>query len=401
MTVIESYILRRAAAIFTGTLLWVLAIVWTTQVLLRIDIVTSNSQSTAAFFHIAFLILPSVIPIVIPFAVGIAVAQTLTTMNTDSELIVIGAAGASRMTVIRPMLILAVVASLVCLTITSFVNPPARQTMRTLLAESRAGLITAVIDEGVFQKIEDGLYIQIGKRLPDGRLGGIFVADSREPGTELIYYAKEGATLEIDDSQLLIMQDGMVHRKVGENISVVRYTSYAFDLSEFTASGGGTPTLKPKDRDLAYLFNPDPNDAYQQKHPQIYRAEIHRRFSEWLYPMVFALVGLAVAGDSRSFRESRIHPLLSTMTIALAFRWAGFFFNEKLESSAALTASVYLVPLGACLMSIFFIATNRVMELPMSVVERAVAVAKRITGRVQAMWRRLTGSKPTASGGPA
>ena len=401
MKVIESYILRRAVAIFMATLLWVLAIVWTTQVLLRIDIVTSNSQSTAAFFQIAFLILPSVIPIVIPFAVGIAVAQTLTTMNTDSELIVIGAAGASRMTVIRPMLILAVATSLVCLAITSYVNPPARQKMRALLAESRAGLITTVIDEGAFQKIEDGLFIQIGKRLPDGRLGGIFVADSREKGTELIYYAKEGATVEIDGSQLLVMQDGMVHRKVGDNISVVRYTSYAFDLSEFTASSGGAPSLKPKDRDLAYLFNPDANDTYQQRHPQIYRSEIHRRFSEWLYPLVFALVGLAVAGDSRSFRESRIHPLLSTMTIALAFRWAGFFFNEKLEGSAAFTAAVYLVPLGACLLSIFFIATNRVMELPMSAVERMLALLKRIAGRAQALWRRLTGSKPSASGGPA
>ena len=401
MKVIESYILRRAAAIFAATLLWVLAIVWTTQVLLRIDIVTSNSQSTAAFFQIAFLILPSVIPIVIPFAVGIAVAQTLTTMNTDSELIVISAAGSSRTTVIRPMLILAVVASLVCLAITSVVNPPARQKMRALVAESRAGLITSVIDEGAFQKIENGLYIQIGKRLPDGRLGGIFVADSREKGTELVYYAKEGATIEIDGSQLLVMQNGMVHRKVGDNISVVRYTSYAFDLSEFTASTGGAPALKPKDRDLAYLFNPDPNDAYQKQHPQVYRAEIHRRFSEWLYPMVFALVGLAVAGDSRSFRESRIHPLLSTMTIALAFRWAGFFFNEKLDGSTAYTVSVYLVPLGACLLSIFFIATNRVMELPMSAVERMLAVARLAAGRARATWRRLAGSKQPASGGPA
>ena len=64
----------------------------------------------------------------------IGLLASLTTMNTDSELIVIGAAGASRMTVIRPMLILAVATSLVCLAITSYVNPPARQKMRALLA---------------------------------------------------------------------------------------------------------------------------------------------------------------------------------------------------------------------------------------------------------------------------
>ena len=401
MNVIESYILRRATGIFMATLLWVLAIVWTTQVLLRIDIVTSNSQSISSFFQIAFLILPSVIPIVVPFAIGIAVAQTLTTMNTDSELIVISAAGGKRTNVIRPMMVLAVAASILCLAITTVINPPARLQMRTLLAESRAGLVTTVIEEGAFQKIEDNLYIQIGKRLPDGRLGGIFVSDNRESGTELIYYAKEGATVEVEGSQLLVMQDGAVHRKVGDDVSVVRYSSYALDLSEFTSGGDGVPALRARDRDIAYLLNPDPNDTYLKRRPQMYRAEIHRRFSEWLYPMVFALVGLAVAGDSRSFRESRIHPLLSTMSIALVFRWAGFYFNELLEASAAYTAAVYLVPLGACALSIFFIATNRVMEMPMWVVERGVALARNLADRALAPWRRFSrrGQPAPGSGG--
>ena len=401
MNVIESYILRRTAGIFMATLLWVLAIVWTTQVLLRIDIVTSNGQSISSFFQIAFLILPSVIPIVVPFAIGIAVAQTLTAMNTDSELIVISAAGGRRTNVIRPMMVLAIAASLLCLAITTVINPPARLKMRTLLAESRAGLVTTVIEEGAFQKIEDNLYIQIGKRLPDGRLGGIFVSDNRERGTELIYYAKEGAAVEMDGSQLLVMQDGAVHRKVDGNVSVVRYSSYALDLSEFTAGGDGAPALRARDRDIAYLLNPDPNDSYLKRRPQIYRAEIHRRFSEWLYPLVFALVGLAVAGDSRSFREARIHPLLSTMTIALVFRWAGFYFNEALEKSAAYTAAVYLVPLGACAIAAFFIATNRVMELPMWVVERALAAAMRLRDRVLAPWRRLRRRRQAAPEGGA
>ncbi|MCO5145894.1 MAG: LPS export ABC transporter permease LptF [Aquamicrobium sp.] len=400
MKIIERYILKRATGIFMATLLWVLAIVWTTQVLLRIDIVTSNGQSIATFLEIALLILPSVIPVVIPFAVGIAVAQTLSTMNTDSELIVISAAGSPRMTVIRPMLKLAVVASLVCLVIATVLNPTARQRMRVLLAESRADLITSVVDEGTFQKVEDGLYIQIGKRLPDGRLGGIFVADGREDGTELLYYAKEGATVEMDGNQLLVMQDGTVHRKTNGNISIVRYSSYAFDLSQFAPSNANT-SLRPKERDTAYLFSPAANDSHYQRNPQVYRAEIHRRFSEWLYPMVFALIGLAVAGDSRSFREARIHPLLSTMAIALVFRWAGFYLTDKLESSAAYTLAVYLVPLSACAIAAFFIATNRVMELPMWMVEKIANLWNRIAAEATGFWRRLTGSGPSASGGRA
>ena len=73
MKVVELYILRRAFGIFAATLTWVLAIVWTTQILGRINLVTGSGQSAATFFEIAWLILPAVIPIVIPFAVGIAV----------------------------------------------------------------------------------------------------------------------------------------------------------------------------------------------------------------------------------------------------------------------------------------------------------------------------------------
>jgi len=117
--------------------------------------------------------------------------------------------------------------------------------------------------------------------------------------------------------------------------------------------------------------------------------------------MVFALIGLAVAGDSRSFREARIHPLLSTMAIALVFRWAGFYLVDKLENSAAYTLAVYLVPLVACAIAIFFIATNRVMELPMWVVEKIAGRASRIGAEAAGLWRRLTGSGPSASGGRA
>ena len=98
MKVIERYIFRRTLLLFCAALAWTMSIVWTTQILTRIDLVTDNGQSALAFFEIAALILPSVMPVVFPFATIVAVAQTLNAMNTDSELVVISAAGASPMT---------------------------------------------------------------------------------------------------------------------------------------------------------------------------------------------------------------------------------------------------------------------------------------------------------------
>jgi lipopolysaccharide export system permease protein len=399
MKVVERYIFNRTLAVFVAALFWTLAIVWTTQVLARIDLVTDSGQSALTFFEIATLILPSIIPIVVPFALIIAVAQTLSMMNTDSELVVISAAGNSRWTVARPIIILALLASAFSFAVDNGVDPYARERGRELVAAARADLLSLIIQEGTFRKVDEGLFVQIGKRLPDGRLGGIFVADSRQEGIDLVYYAKTGAVVQKEEGSVLVMADGVVHRETpGGDISVIRFTSYAFDLSAFS-SAADEITMFPKDRTIAYLMNPDPNDKLYQAKPQSFRAELHRRFTEWVYPLVFALIGLAVAGDARSHRESRIHPLLTAVTIALFIRWLGFFVTNQAQTSALFTPLAYAVPIVASLVAIGFIRSNRTMELPFAWVER-LAATRQFALRTASFWpwllRRLRPSRGAA-----
>lgn len=370
MKVIERYIMRRTLAIFAASLAWLLVIVWTTQVLNRLDLVTTSGQSAATFFVVALLALPPVIPIIMPFVIGIAVAQTLATMNTDSELVVISAAGSPRTAIIRPILVVAVAASIASLILNNTLEPYARHAMRNILAHAHADLITSVLREGTFQKVDDGLFVQISERLPSGELGGIFVVDTRDKNLKLVYHARRGTTVEQGGVNLLVMLDGEVQRQAANgDVSVIRFDSYAFDLSQFT-SGDGEPTLFPKDRYLPELLNPDPDDKLYAHNPQSFRAEIHMRFSEWLYSIVFALIGIAVAGDARSFRETRLHPMVTTMTIGLLVRWAGFYAGNKAETAPFFSFVLYAVPVGMMLICIWFIATHRVMELPMSWTER-------------------------------
>jgi lipopolysaccharide export system permease protein len=399
MKVVERYILRRTLEVFAAALFWTLAIVWTTQVLARIDLVTDSGQSALTFFEVATLILPSIIPIVIPFALIIAIAQTLSVMNADSELVVVAAAGSSRSTVIRPIIILALAASVVSFAVDNGVDPYARERGRQLVAAARADLLSLVIQEGTFRKIDEGLFVQVGERLPDGQLGSIFVADSREEGIDLVYYAKKGSVVESDDKSLLVMADGVVHRKApGGEVSIIRFTSYAFDLSAFSTSDGKI-TMFPKDRTIGYLLNPDLNDHVFQQKPQSFRAELHRRFSEWTYPLVFALIALAVAGDARSHREARINPLITAVTIALFFRWLGFFATNQAQSSAVFTPFVYAVPIIASAVSIWFIRSNRTMELPISWAERVVAAGRNTSDRFARLWQRLFDRRAASQGG--
>lgn len=378
MKVFERYIFGRALTLFCAALAWTVAIVWTTQVLTRINLVTDNGQSALTFFEIATLILPTVLPVVIPFATVLAVAQTLNVMNGDSELIVMSAAGAPRRTVIRPVMLLAVLSAIACFAIDNGAEPYARERGRELVAAARADFLSLVIQEGTFRKIDDGVYIQISERLPDGRLEGIFVADSREEGTELVYYAKHGAVSQQNGDTVLVMRDGEIQRKMADgDISIIRFQSYSFDMSAFTEAAG-TPNLRPKDRTIAYLLDPDPNDPQFRRNPQQFSAELHRRFTEWLYPIVFALIALAVIGNARSNRESRINPLATAIIIALFVRWVGYVAANQVQTTAGIWPVVYAIPLGVSVLSAFLIATNRTMELPTAMADRISSTLRRL-----------------------
>ena len=392
MKVVERYIMRRALLLFLGALVWTLAIVWTTQVLARIDLVTDSGQSALTFFQVASLILPSIIPIVVPFAMAGSVAQTLSVMNADSELVVVNAAGASRMTVVKPILLLAVIASIFCFAVQNGVDPYARQRNRDLVASSRADFLSLILQEGTFRKVDEGLFVQIGERLADNRLGGIFVADSRQEGIDLVYYAKTGAVIDRDGEKVLLMNDGVVHRKtLSGDVSVVRFTSYAFDLSAFDTD---TPDkiLLAKDRTTQYLLNPDPNDPTFKRSPYSYVTELNKRFSEWMFSFAFALVALAVAGDARSHRESRVHPLITTICIALVVRWVAFFAEGQSKTEPLFGYVMYAVPIVTSLVSIWFIGTQRTMELPTGWAETASSLFHRFGNRLTALKLRLKGA---------
>ncbi|KQV63953.1 LPS export ABC transporter permease LptF [Rhizobium sp. Root1220] len=379
MKLLETYIMRRVGQMFLVALLPVLAIIWTTQVLQRINLVTDSGQSIGSFAKLATLILPSIIPVVLPFAIVIGVTQTLTTMNNDSELTVIDAAGAKRGVILRPILILAAVISAFSFFVDNVVEPKAKSAVRQMVAAAYADLLSTVIEEKNFRRIDTGLYVQISERLAGRVLKGLFVVDERDPAFQLIYYAREGAVDEKGTS--LIMHDGEVHRKTPNgDVSVIRFDSYAFDLSDLTQNRGQA-TLRAADRELPFLFNPDTTDKDYIAKPGSYRAELHRRLTDWVLPMVFALISLAIAGDARSHRESRLHPMVAALVFAFAIRWGAFYAANQIDTNPIFISILYAIPIIASLLAIVSLASHKRLSLLAAGSDQFAAVWRRLQRR--------------------
>lgn len=154
MKVLERYILRRILIQSVAASMATLGIVWIVQALTKVNLVTDTGQSIGSFLYLSLLILPAIVPIVMPFAVLIGTAQTLNTMNTDSEMAVVHGVGTPKLMIYRPIMIVALLAAAITMVFGNFIEPTSRQTARQLVSDARADLLSLLIQEGSFRQVD-------------------------------------------------------------------------------------------------------------------------------------------------------------------------------------------------------------------------------------------------------
>src|SRR5438105_13177623 len=90
---IGRYIFRTTLGAFLVVLASVTTLLWMTQALRNIDLITNQGQTILVFVGITGLIIPLLIMLIAPIALTLAVAYVLHRLGNDSELIVMNAAG--------------------------------------------------------------------------------------------------------------------------------------------------------------------------------------------------------------------------------------------------------------------------------------------------------------------
>src|SRR5262249_53395540 len=120
---IGRYIFRTTLGAFLVICASVTALMWITQAMRHIDLMTNQGQSIFVFIGITGLIIPLLVLIIAPIALMIAVAHVLNKLGNDSELIVMNAAGMPPWVLFRPFLAAGIVVSLLVAAISTYVSP--------------------------------------------------------------------------------------------------------------------------------------------------------------------------------------------------------------------------------------------------------------------------------------
>ncbi len=369
-SLIERYIFSRAAFAALMTLGSLAGVVWIVQALRKLDVITTKGAAVFMYLQLTALAVPMLILAVIPIALLIATIYTVNTLNSNSELVVINASGASNWALVKPLLTLALICSLFVGFVGHFVIAWSLVNLKVKAAKMQADLVSIVIQEGAFNQVEKGLTFHIAKRDAGGLLRGILISDERDPKTSIIYTAREGIVTKINDTSAILLKDGEIHQRNHEDgaVTIIKYQSYNFDLSTF-AGKMQKLVLRPKERTTLALLKPDPNDHYYKKYPGLYRAAIHERFSEMLWPFTNVILILAFAGQARSTRQGYGAAIMAGVGSTMVLRGFAFSGVSSLKSDPSAIYMVYGLPLIGILIGGWFLVRNEPVALPPALVK--------------------------------
>ncbi len=362
---IGRYIFRTTFGAFLVVLVSVTALMWITQALRNIDLMTNQGQTILVFVGITGLIIPLLVLLIAPIALTIAVAHVLNKLGNDSELIVMNAAGMPPWHVFRPFLAVGIVVSLLVAVISIYIAPRCLRDLRNWVTSVRADVISNTIQPGRFTVLEGRLTLHIRERQPNGQLLGILIDDQRDPGERLTIVADRGDILTNNRGNYLVLESGTVQRhEVGKSDpAIVRFDQYAFDLSRLVSNTTNI-TYSVQERYPWELMNPAPDDPLFVSQPGNFRSELHNRITAPLYPLAFLVVTFAYLGAPRTTRQSRAMSLVGAILVVAGLRGIGFVGTLAGVHLPIALAIPYLTLIAAIALGGWAIARGVIIEPP-------------------------------------
>ncbi len=398
MKLFGRYIFRQAAGALSMILMSLGGIVWIALALQQLDVVTSQGQDVFTLFKMTTLALPNLLAVIAPFALLIATLHTLNRLGGDSELIVMNAAGGSIFVIARPLVLLALIVAAAV----SFVNhvgqPWSLQQLRAYILQARADLLQQVVQPGRFSSPETNLTFHIRERTATGELLGLLINDNRNAKESRSYLAEKGIIVKQEDDAFLIMTDGHILQRSGTDTAseIVVFDKYIVNLDGFEKKASGDMFLKPRERYLGQLMDPKDDKNILFRFKGQFRAEIHERFSNWLYPVAFVLLALAAAGQAQTTRQNRNERLVFAFVAAVAIRIGGFAVNNLASLKAGFVPLLYAIPL-------LTIAIALVLMVRGARPHRVISVSDTLSDRLAPLmarmpWRRRVAGQPGMGG---
>lgn len=357
MKILNVYIFKQ---IFIGFLLVcfsLLAMLWLTQSLRFVEMVTRQGLPVYLFAEMTSLLMPRIFNILSPVAAFVTVLFVYNRLIADRELVVMQSAGISPWQNSKAAVFLGILMALFNVFVMNWGIPLSESKFRDLEWRVKNNLTQMVFREGEFTSLKNGITVFIDKHEDDGSVSGIFVSDESKPNLKVTLTAEKGRIIQTEKGPRILFING-----VRQEMNTKDYKFSTLSFSRYSAEFNNIESRKKKDQTVreksVFELLQSGRDNTLDDHTQRKNiVEGNRRVLYPLYNLLFALlacVGLLVGNFNRRGQTKIITVEVLSMIIILGGDLA---FTNLAGRSLMVLPLLYLnclLPLFICFYLLFF-----------------------------------------------
>ena len=361
------------------------------RLLKLIELVISRGVPALQVGKLLTLIMPTFLEMTVPMAFLLAILLGLGRMASDQELLAMKASGVSPLQILWPIAGLSVIISMLTLAMTLYARPTANAALKKELFSIAKSRVGTALKEKVFNDDFPKILIYIEEIIPPGNTAqGIFIIDTRDRAREDIIVGKVARITTDDETNTLALRlfDGSIYEREknrpGFSQTSFNIYDFKFDLDELV-----NPMRKketgPKELASVELIKTIEDKLRRGAQSIPERMELHHRIAFGFVPLVFGVLGVALALLPRASRASR------SWGFMLCLFWLLTYY-VLLSVGKALGDKGHLPPMVAlwlpnltlsCIALIFFRKAMRETPLAFPV------FASNVGNATQRLWNRL------------
>ncbi|MBI5827461.1 MAG: LPS export ABC transporter permease LptF [Deltaproteobacteria bacterium] len=338
---IDKYVFREAAVPFLLSLAILTLTALLSKVVKLIELVLTHGAGARFVFWFILSALPSFLVYTIPVSFLIGVLIAFTRLSSDSEITAMKASGISLFKLLRPVLALAVIASVSTLAFTLYLFPWGSLNLKRLMYEAAKSRLVSGIEEKTFYDRFKGVTLYVDHISPrTGEMEGVFISqtgggEEGASGASSVFFADRGEFFPSteDFSVYLKLRDGNIHRRADDAYHIVDFSSYTLELG---FAGAAPPNEAEKSNRELYtgeMIKRIEEIKARGENPAPQVVDLHKRFALPASVFVFAFLGVPLG--VQKVRSARFTGFSIALGVVLAY-YAASTALEGLGNNGAL-----------------------------------------------------------------
>lgn len=314
-TLLDKYIAKEILPPFGLGLMLFTFILLLQQITILTGVLIARSADLATILRVFLNLLPSIFAVTIPMAFLLGVLLAFGRLASESEIVALRASGVSPGLLLRPVLLLSLLASAATFYVMAVALPEANQSYRRIMFSLVVNKARSAIRPRVFTDdlLPGGQLLMYVTDIPasSGLWKDVFIHDVREPRTPAVILARTGR-LVIDErarSVALYLEQGVRYSFDREDATRDRRLAF-HDHLVYLPEDAVFPrvSLSKGDREmtldeLRQRIDEMRGQGRPEKDTWPYWVEVHKKFAIPLACVVFGLLGLGLSLGSR--KEAR------------------------------------------------------------------------------------------------